>query len=68
MSVNLEKLDFKVDSIIAQCTKLQKENLRLKRRESELSTERSKLLEKHELTCSRLESLIKRLKSLNKEN
>lgn len=65
MSVNLEKFELKVDSIIAQCTKLKKENLSLKKRESELLIQRSILLEKQELTCARLENLMKRLKSLN---
>ena len=64
MSVNLEKFELKVDSIIAQCAKLQKENLSLKKRESELLIQRSILLEKQELTCARLENLMKRLKSL----
>ncbi len=64
MSVNLEKFELKVDSIIAQCAKLQKENLFLKKRESELLVQRSTLLEKQELTCARLENLMKRLKSL----
>jgi|TARA_B110000444_G_scaffold261080_1_gene310935 cell division protein ZapB len=65
MSVNLEKFELKIDSIIAHCAKLQKENLSLKKRESELLVQRSNLLEKQELTCTRLENLIKRLKSLN---
>lgn len=65
MSVNLEKFELKVDSIIAQCTKLKKENLSLKKRESELLIQRSILLEKQELTCARLENLMKRLKSFN---
>jgi len=65
MSVNLEKFELKVDSIIAQCAKLQKETLSLKKRASELLVQRSILLEKQELTCARLENLMKRLKSLN---
>lgn len=65
MSVNLEKFELKIDSIIAHCAKLQKENLSLKKRQSELLVQRSNLLEKQELTCTRLENLIKRLKSLN---
>lgn len=65
MSVNLEKFELKVDSIIAQCAKLQKENLSLKKRALELQVQRSILLEKQELTCARLENLMKRLKSLN---
>jgi cell division protein ZapB len=65
MSVNLEKFELKVDSIIAHCAKLQKENLSLKKRESELLVQRSTLLKKQELTCARLENLIKRLKSLS---
>ena len=31
MSVNLEKFELKIDSIIAHCAKLQKENLSLKK-------------------------------------
>lgn len=67
MSVNLKKFELNVDSIIAQCAKLQKENLSLKKRASELLVQRSILLEKQELTCARLENLMKRLKSLSDE-
>jgi len=68
MSEDLEKLGQKIDRIIAICAQLKKENISLKKRESDLLLERSRLLEKSEMTRNRLKQTIMRLKNLNKEN
>tara|TARA_B110000444_G_C18836356_1_gene596193 strand:- start:715 stop:921 length:207 start_codon:yes stop_codon:yes gene_type:complete len=68
MSVDLKKFEQKIDDIITKCTKLQKENLSLKKRESEFLNQRNELIEKHGVTLNRLENLIKRLKNFNNEN
>ncbi|MFT7267567.1 MAG: cell division protein ZapB [Porticoccus sp.] len=68
MSEDLEKLEHKIDRIIAICAQLKKENISLKKRESDLLLERSRLLEKSEMTRNRLKQMIMRLKNLNKEN
>ncbi|MBT3566902.1 MAG: TIGR02449 family protein [Porticoccus sp.] len=68
MSEDLEKLEQKIDRIIAICAQLKKENISLKKRESDLLLERSRLLEKSEMTRNRLKQTIMRLKNLNKEN
>ncbi|MEJ6612182.1 MAG: DUF904 domain-containing protein [Porticoccus sp.] len=68
MSEDLGKLEQKIDRIIAICAQLKKENISLKKRESGLLLERSRLLEKSEMTRNRLKQTIMRLKNLNKEN
>ncbi len=68
MSEDLGKLEQKIDRIIAICAQLKKENISLKKRESDLLLERSRLLEKSEMTRNRLKQTIMRLKNLNKEN
>jgi|TARA_B110000503_G_scaffold15996_1_gene22667 cell division protein ZapB len=68
MSEDLEKIEHKIDRIIAICVQLKKENLSLKKRESGLLLERSRLLEKSEMTRNRLKQMIMRLKNLNNEN
>ena len=68
MSEDLEKLEQKIDRIIAICAQLKKENISLKKRESDLLLERSRLLEKSEMTRNRLTHTIIKQKTPNKSN
>ena len=61
----LEKLEVKIDRLIAICDQLKAENLSLRERESALLRERSKLVEKNDTARNRVEAMITRLKNLD---
>jgi len=60
-----EKLEENLDSLIALCHQLKRENQALRARESSLASERGKLLEQNEMARQKIETMINRLKSLN---
>lgn len=57
-------LQHKVDELIRLCHQLNEENKALKAREAALMVERNRLSEKHELSRSRVEAMVTRLKAL----
>lgn len=63
----LQKIQQKIDRLIALCTRMQQENQALREREASLLRERSQLIEKNEQARTRVEGMITRLKSLNNE-
>ena len=63
---DLEALEEKVDELIALSEVLVEENLVLKAKQHSWTTERAKLVEKNELAKTRVESMIARLKALDK--
>ena len=67
MAINdLEALEDKVDELIALCEVLVEENQALKTNQQSWTTERAKLVEKNALAKSSVESMIMRLKGLDK--
>ncbi len=64
MKENLERLEDKLDELIALTTALDKENKSLRDREAEWANERRKLLIKNETARSKVEAMISRLKSM----
>lgn len=64
---DLKNLEQRVDDLISSCRRLQDENVSLKSGHDTLLKERSKLAEKNRLARVRLEAIIDRLKSLEKE-
>lgn len=60
------QLELKIDELIKLCAVLKEENDLLKSRESSWGLERSKLVEKNELARTKIEAMIVRLKSLEK--
>ena len=67
MAINdLEALEDKVDELIALCEVLVEENQVLKSNQQNWTNERAKLVEKNESTKARVESMIARLKALDK--
>lgn len=64
---DLKNLENQVDELIHACRRLQDENQSLRSGHETLLKERSKLAEKNRLARVRLESIIDRLKSLEKE-
>ena len=63
---DLEALEEKVDELIALSEVLVEENQVLKAKQQSWTTERAKLVHKNELAKTRVESMIARLKALDK--
>lgn len=63
---DLEALEEKVDELIALSEVLAEENQVLKAKQQSWTTERAKLVERNELTKTRVESMITRLRALDK--
>ena len=63
----LNRLERQVDNLIALVHLLGNENKALKTQQSNWTVERAKLIEKNELAKNRVESMIDRLKALEKD-
>ena len=63
----LTQLEQQVDELLVLTQVLSKENRALRAQQKNWSTERAKLIEKNELAKSRVESMISRLKALEKD-
>ena len=63
---DLEALEEKVDELNALSEVLAEENQVLKAKQQSWTTERAKLVERNELTKTRVESMIARLRALDK--
>ena len=66
ISRDLESLEDRIDDLIGICRRLREENESLRVNRETLLQERTKLAEKNKLAKSRLESIVGRLKSLEK--
>ena len=66
-SDQLTQLEQQVDELLVLTQVLGKENRALRAQQKNWSTERAKLIEKNELAKSRVESMISRLKALEKD-
>lgn len=65
-SEDLKQLESRIDQLIEACQRLQNENHLLKSKHGNLQTERTKLLEKTRVARERIESMINRLKALER--
>ena len=63
----LNQLENQVDELLVLTQVLSKENKALRAQQQNWSTERAKLIEKNELAKNRVESMITRLKALERE-
>ena len=63
----LNRLERQVDNLIALVHLLSNENKALRTQQSNWTVERAKLIEKNELAKNRVESMIGRLKTLEKD-
>ena len=63
----LNHLEKQVDELLVLTQVLSKENRVLRAQQHNWSTERAKLIEKNELAKNRVESMISRLKALEKD-
>ena len=60
----LKTLEAKIDELIAFAAHLQKENDRLRERETSLLTERASLIEKNQVVRQRVETIVSRIKAM----
>lgn len=65
-SDDLKQLESRIDQLIEACQRLQSENHSLKSEHGNLQAERSRLLEKTRVARERIESMISRLKALER--
>lgn len=65
-SSGLALLEDKIDALIELCEALAVENRALREKQESLTADRAKLIEKNELAKTRVESMINRLKALEK--
>lgn len=63
---NLKMLEQRVEQLIAVCQRLKKENRALKSGQRDLAQEHARLVEKTQVARTRIESMIGRLKSLER--
>ena len=63
----LNQLEQQVDELVVLTQVLSKENKALRTQQKNWSTERAKLLEKNELAKHRVEAMITRLKTLDRD-
>lgn len=65
-SSGLALLEDRIDALIELCEALAVENRALREKQNSLTADRAKLIEKNELAKTRVESMINRLKALEK--
>ncbi|MFL0811413.1 MAG: TIGR02449 family protein [Agarilytica sp.] len=64
----MKNIEDKLDDLIRLCARLEKENATLKAKESSWEQERKRLIEKNEIARTRVEAMIKHLKTLEIES
>jgi cell division protein ZapB len=67
-STELEALEAKLDTLIAQYSQIKNENKSLKVKQDALVKEKAKLLEKTTLAKARVEAMIARLKAMEHDS
>lgn len=66
MNQDIKVLEERIDDLIGVCRRLREENEGLRHSQESLIEERAKLAEKNKMARSRLESIVDRLKTLEK--
>ena len=64
---DLRTLEGRIEQLIEYCQRLELENRRLSRQETQLKEERNRLQQTHNDTRKRVDAMITRLKSLEQE-
>jgi len=63
---NLKKLESRIDDLIGTCRRLRNENRSIQTEHGQLADEHTKLIEKTQIARARIESMIGRLKALER--
>ena len=66
MNQDIKALEERIDDLIGLCRRLREENEGLRHSQETLIEERTKLAEKNKMARSRLESIVDRLRALEK--
>lgn len=66
MNQDIKALEERIDDLIGVCRRLREENEGLRNSQENLIEERTKLAEKNKMARSRLESIVDRLRALEK--
>lgn len=66
MNQDIKALEERIDDLIGVCRRLREENDGLRHSQESLIEERTKLAEKNKMARSRLESIVDRLRALEK--
>jgi len=64
---DIKRLEFSLDELIRMCERLQQENSRLRNDQMRLKSERTLLIKKNEMSKTRMEAIVTRLKSMELE-
>jgi cell division protein ZapB len=64
VDLELQRLEKRLDELVAICRQLQQENQSLKERQNMLAEDRATLLQKNEQVRGRVEAMINRLKAM----
>jgi cell division protein ZapB len=64
VDLELQRLEKRLDELVAICRQLQQENQSLKERQNMLAEDRATLLQKNEQVRGRVEAMISRLKAM----
>ena len=67
-SEDLRKLETRIDDLINACQRLREENQALKSEQDELGEKHSRLVEKTRIARERIETMISRLKALERSH
>jgi cell division protein ZapB len=67
-SEDLRKLESRIDELISTCQRLRQENQNLKNEQGVMNDRHAKLMEKTRIARERIESMIGRLKALERSN
>ena len=65
-SDDLKKLEYRIDELINACLRLRQENETLKSEQDEMNQKHARLMEKTRVARERIESMIGRLKALER--
>lgn len=60
----LEKLEQRINELVALCKQLREENRSLQRKQEQMNNERAQLIQRNELVRARVEAMVTRLKSM----
>ncbi|HEX2237978.1 MAG TPA: TIGR02449 family protein [Gammaproteobacteria bacterium] len=64
--LQLRRLEQRIDELISICERLKRENWALRSQQQSLAVQRANLIDKHEMVRSRVETMINRLKSMER--
>jgi len=65
--IDLKTLEFRIHELIQMCERLREENRSLRAQQANLTTERAHLIEKNEQARMKVEGILQRLKSMERE-